>query len=110
MSVFVCVCVCLCVSRWLRCLHCSLTARRSWVLFPHGLSPGPFCVEFACSQGVSSTKNPHRKNIEQNTLRRSLTKTDVSPHLVPGRLKKKDCQLLLGSWRKDSPGWDKCRS
>ena len=24
------------VARWLRCLHCSLTARRSWVLFPHG--------------------------------------------------------------------------
>ena len=58
------------VVRWLRCLHCCLTARRSWVRSPHGallalggrsstdlqcsggLSPGPFCVEFACSPCV----------------------------------------------------------
>src|SRR4029434_1811514 len=55
---------------WLRCLHCRLTARRSWVRFLHGallalggrsspdlqcsggLSPGPFCVEFAFSPRV----------------------------------------------------------
>src|SRR4029434_306430 len=24
------------VARWLSCLHCRLTARRSWVRFPHG--------------------------------------------------------------------------
>src|SRR4029434_10598246 len=59
-----------CVARWLRCLHCRLTARRSWVRFLHGalltlggrsspdlqcsggLSPGPFCVKFACSPRV----------------------------------------------------------
>src|SRR4029434_6233492 len=53
------------VARWHRCLHCRLTTRRSLVRFPHGallalggrsspdlqcsggLSPGPFCVEFA---------------------------------------------------------------
>src|SRR4029434_1020797 len=58
------------VARWLRCLHCRLSARRSWVRFPHGallaqggrsspdlqcsggLSPGSFCVEFACSPRV----------------------------------------------------------
>ena len=46
------------------------------------------CMFSPCSQGVSSTKNPNRKNM-QNTLCRSLTKTDGSSHLVPGRLKKK---------------------
>src|SRR4029434_9425711 len=35
-TVCVRVCACTCVSRWLRCLHCRLTARRSWVSFPHG--------------------------------------------------------------------------
>src|SRR4029434_1215020 len=37
----------------------------------------------------------------------SLTKMDGSLDLVP-RLHK-GCPLLLGSWRKDSPGWEKCR-
>src|SRR4029434_5748350 len=66
------------VTRWLSCLHCSLTARRSWVRFPHGallalggrpspdlqcsggLSPGPFCVEFACSPRVHKGFPPLR--------------------------------------------------
>src|SRR4029434_4646593 len=75
------------VARWLRCLHClhcCLTARRSWVRFPHGalLALGGrsspectvlrwaisraflcgVCMFSPCSQGVSSTKNPNRKN------------------------------------------------
>src|SRR4029434_4084516 len=99
-----------CVARWLRCLHCRLTARRSWVRFPHGallalegrsssdlqcsggLSPGLFCVEFACSPHVhrgEPQQKTHAK--EQNTLRRSLTKTDSSPHLVTGRLTPAHC-------------------
>src|SRR4029434_10981703 len=60
----------------LHCLHCSLTARRSWVRIPHGsllaLGAGPECTVLKwaisraflcgvcmfspCSQGVSSTK------------------------------------------------------
>ena len=35
-----------------------------------GLSPGPFCVEFACSprvhKGFHYTKNPNRKNMQMN--------------------------------------------
>ena len=96
-------------------MHCRLTARRSWVRFPHGalLALGGrsspectvlrwaisraflcgVCMFSPCSQGVSSTKNPNRKNMqkEQNTLRPSLTTTDGSPHLVPGRLKAAHC-------------------
>src|SRR4029434_2484717 len=95
---------------WLRCLHCCLTARRSWVRFPHGpllvrgagppqhlsvqggyVSSGPFCVEFACSPRV-------HKN---STLSyQSLTKMDGSLHLGARRLK-----AALCSWRKDNPGW-----
>src|SRR4029434_1306998 len=67
------------LARWLsclHCLHCCLTARRSWVRFPHGallalggrsspectggLSPGPFCVEFACSPRVHKGFPPLR--------------------------------------------------
>src|SRR4029434_5790652 len=58
-----------------------------------GLSPGPFCVEFACSPSVH--KNPNSTLSYQ-----SLTKMDGSLHLVSGRLK-----AALGSWRKDNPGW-----
>src|SRR4029434_7340894 len=68
------------LARWLsclHCLHCSLTARRSWVRFPHGAllalggrsSPECTVLKWAisraflcgvcmfspCSQGVSST-------------------------------------------------------
>ena len=72
----------------IRCLHCSLTARRSWVRFPHGAllalggrsSPECTVLKWAisraflcgvcmfspCSQGVSSTKNPNSKNMQNN--------------------------------------------
>src|SRR4029434_7863770 len=74
------------VARWLsclHCLHCSLTVRRSWVRFPHwallalggrsspdlqcsgGLSPGPFCVEFACSPRVHKGFPPLRTSTEK---------------------------------------------
>src|SRR4029434_10692335 len=74
-----------------------------------GLSPRPFCVEFACSPRVHKGFPPLRTATEYALSCPSLTKMDGSLHLVPGRLKK-SCPLLLGSWRKDSPGWDKCRS
>ena len=110
------------MARWLRCLHCRLTARRSWIRIPHGallalggrsspdlqcsggLSPGAFlcgvCMFSPCSQGVSSTKNLDRKTCKKN--RTLLTKTDRS--LGPRALK--SCPLLLGYWRKDSLGWE----
>src|SRR4029434_3193958 len=76
------------VALWLSCLHCCLTARRSWVRFPHGallalgLSPGPFCVEFAslspCSQGVSFTKNPNRKTCKKNRTLLFVPETEGS--------------------------------
>src|SRR4029434_830369 len=85
---------------WFKSLHCRLTARRSWVRFPHGplLVRGAgwaryLCVEFACSPSVH--KNPNSTLSYQ-----SLTKMDGSLHLVSGRLK-----AALGSWRKDNPGW-----
>src|SRR4029434_2353436 len=79
------------LARWLsclHCLHCCLTARRSWVRFPHGalLALGGrsspecavlrgvisraflcgVCMFSPCSQGVSSTKNPNSKNMQNN--------------------------------------------
>src|SRR4029434_6091256 len=63
------------VARWLsclHCLHCCLTARRSWVGFPHGA--------LLALGGRSST--------ECTVLKWAISQ---------------------GSWRKDSPGWEKCR-
>src|SRR4029434_8673704 len=74
--------------------------------------PCPSDVEFACSprvhKGFPPLKTQQKKHAkEQNTLRRSLTKTDGSSHLVPGRLKKKLPTAPGGSLRKDGPGWEK---
>ena len=93
--------MCVSVARWLRCLHCRLTARRSWVRFPHGallalggrsspdlqcsggLSPGPFCVEFACSprvhKGFPPIRTPTGKTCKNRTFScPSVTETDGS--------------------------------
>src|SRR4029434_453723 len=59
------------------------------------------CMFSLCSLGVSSTKNPSRRT------ELSVPDQDGSLDLVPGR--HKGCPLLLGFWRKDSPGWEKCR-
>src|SRR4029434_7723643 len=69
---------------WLRSLHCRLTARRSWVRFPHGplllrgsgppqtfSAPGPFCVVFACSPCVHKGFPPLKKN---KTNRKNMQK------------------------------------
>ena len=103
------------MARWLRCLHCRLTARRSWVRFPHGAllalggrsSPECTVLKWAisraflcgvcmfspCSQGVSSTKNPNRKTCKKRTEHScpSLTETDGS--IGPRALR--SCPLLL---------------
>ena len=116
---------------WLRCLHCRLTARRSWVRFPHGalLALGGrsspectvlrwaisraflcgVCMFSPCSQGVSSTKNPNRKNMQNNrTHVHPWPKMDSSLHLVPGRYKLPTAPG--GSLRKDGPGWEKAEN
>src|SRR4029434_3593856 len=110
-------------ARWLRCLHClhcHLTARRSWVRFPHGacwlwgagppqsaqcsggLSPGPFCVEFACPP----LRTPTEKTCKI-TEHMSIPDQRWTVHFTwsPGAT---SWPLLLGgSLRKDSPGWEK---
>src|SRR4029434_549190 len=115
------------MARWLRCLHCHLTVRRSWVRFPHGVllalggrsSPDLQCsgglspsVEFACSprvhKGFPPLRTPTEKNMqkEQNTLLSDPDQYGRFTSLGPRALK--SCRLLLGgSWRKDSPGWEK---
>src|SRR4029434_1201886 len=65
-----------------------------------GLSPGPFCVEFACSPRVHKGFPPIRTPTEKTCKNRaiscpSVTETDGS---------------LGGSWRKDGPGWVNCRA
>ena len=106
------------LARWLSCLHCSLTARRSWVRFPHwallalggrsspdlqcsgGLSPGPFCVEFACSPRVHKGFPPHRTPTQKHANRkRSLScpvpDHDWTEHLAWSPCAVKGCPLLL---------------
>ena len=119
------------MARWLRCFHCRLTARRSWVQCPHGvllalggrsspdlqcsggLSPGPFCVEFACSPRVHKGFPPLRTPTEK-TCKRTEHSSSVPDQdrrlksLGPRALK--SCPLLLESWRKDSPGWEKAEA
>src|SRR4029434_3887128 len=76
------------VARWLsclHCLHCRLTARWSWGRFPHvalvalggrsGLSPRPFCVEFACSPRVHKGFPPSPNSFPFAHLSLSLSHT-----------------------------------
>src|SRR4029434_3537314 len=98
------------VTRWLRCLHCCLTARRSWVQFPHGvllalggrsppdlqrylprrsvLSPRPFCVEFACSPRVHKGFPPLR-TLTEKTCKKNRTLLSVPDR--DGRLQAAHC-------------------
>ena len=119
--VCVSVCVCVCVracARWLRCG----TVAQVLALPPHskkvlgsipawgavgtggrfspglqcsgGLSPGPFCVEFACSPRVHKGflhKEPQHKNMQKNR------RTDlgfVAPGFVAGAIKAAHCSWL----------------
>src|SRR4029434_7730394 len=103
--------------RWLRCLHCRLTARRSLVRFLHGallalggrsspdlqcsggLSPRAFCVEFACSprvhKGFPPIRTPTEKHAKKNSSLSCPSVTDGS--LGPRALR--SCPQLL-----DGPG------
>src|SRR4029434_5461811 len=121
----------------LHCLHCRLTARRSWVRFPHGallalggrsfpdlqcsggLSPWAFCVEFACSPRVHKEFPPLRTPTEKHAKRTEhiTPKMDSSLHLVPGCLQAAHCswgvleegQSRMGEkQRKNSPRTQAC--
>src|SRR4029434_10805984 len=75
-----------------------------------GLSPGPFCVEFACSprahKGFPPLRTPTEKTCKRTEHSWSIPDQDRRfTSLGPRALK--SCPLLLGSWRKDSPGWEK---
>src|SRR4029434_8665490 len=111
---------------WFRSLHCRLTARRSWVRFPHGpllalegwssrpsvLSPGPFCVEFACSprvhKGFPPLRTPKEKHAKEQHTFLSVCDRDGRFTWSPGAEKLPTAPG--GSWRKDGPGWVKCRA
>src|SRR4029434_4444564 len=117
-------------ARWLSCLHCRLTARRSWVRFPHGalLALGGrsspectvlrwvisraflcgVCMFSPCSQGVSSNKNPNTKNMQKQNILLSVRDRDGRFTWSPGAEKLPTAPG--GSWRKDGPGWVKCRA
>src|SRR4029434_3432644 len=78
-----------------------------------GLSPGPFCVEFACSprvhKGFPPLKTPTEKTCKI-TEHMSTTDQRWTVHCTwaPGAT---SCPLLLGgSLRKDSPGWEKAEN
>src|SRR4029434_1703401 len=117
-------------ARWLcclHCLHCHLIARRSWVRFPQGallalggrsspectvlrcaISPGRFCAEFAwcprVHKGFPPLKTPTEKTCKRTEHSSSVPDQDRR-FTSAGPRALKSCPLLLGSWRKDSPGW-----
>ena len=113
-----------------RCLHFRLTARRSWVRFPHGAllalggrsSPECTVLKWAisraflcgvcmfspCSQGVSSANNPNRKTCKKNRTILSVPDRDGRFTWSPGAEKLPTAPG--GSWRKDVPGWEKSRA
>src|SRR4029434_5322768 len=114
------------MARWLKCLHCHLTARRSWVRFPHRallalggrsspdlqcsgvLSPRPFCVEFACSPRVHKGFPPLRTPTEKHAKKEQNTPDrDGRFNWSPGAEKLPTDPG--GSWRRDDPGWVKGR-
>src|SRR4029434_3686362 len=61
-----------------------------------------------CSQGVSSTKNPNRKNMQNNRTILSVPDRDGRFTWSPGAEKLPTDPG--GSWRKDVPGWEKSRA
>src|SRR4029434_9021161 len=77
------------------------------------LSPGPFCVEFACSPRVHKGFPPLRTpTVKTWKITEHMSIPDQrwtsSLHLVPGRYKPPTAPG--GSLRKDSPGWEKAEN
>ena len=77
-----------------------------------GLSPGLFCVEFACSHRVHKGFPPLRTPTEKTckiTEHMSIPDQRCSSlHLVPGHYKLPTAPG--GSLRKDGPGWEKAEN
>src|SRR4029434_9123192 len=114
------------VARWLRCLHCRLTARRPgfdsrmgrcWLWGAgspqtfSGLSPRPFCVEFACSPRFHKGFPPLRTTTVKTcklTEFMSIHDQRWTVHFTwsPGAAKLPTAPG--GSLRKDGPGWEIC--
>src|SRR4029434_11193765 len=110
------------------CTACTAASRRSWVRFPHGalLALGGrsspectvlisraflcgVCMFSPCSQGVSSTKNPNRNNMQNNRIHvHPCPEMDTSLHCDLCRYKLPTAPG--GSLRKDSPGWEKAEN
>src|SRR4029434_2505110 len=66
------------------------------------------CMFFQCSQGVSSNKNPNRKNMQKQNILLYVRDRDGWFTWSPGAEKLPTAPG--GSWRKDGPGWVKCRA
>ena len=66
------------------------------------------CMFSPCSQGVSSNKNPNRKNMQKQNILLSVRDRDGRFTWSPGAEKLPTAPG--GSWRKDGPGWVKCRA
>src|SRR4029434_3582325 len=66
------------------------------------------CMFSPCSQGVSSNKKPNRKNMQKQNILLSVRDRDGRFTWSPGAEKLPTAPG--GSWRKDSPGWVKCRA
>src|SRR4029434_4546455 len=66
------------------------------------------CMFSPCSQGVSSNKNPNRKTCKKNRTILSVPDRDARFTWSPGAEKLPTAPG--GSWRKDSPGWEKAEN
>ena len=66
------------------------------------------CMFSPCSQGVSSANNPNRKTCKKNRTILSVPDRDGRFTWSPGAEKLPTAPG--GSWRKDGPGWVKCRA
>src|SRR4029434_1277706 len=66
------------------------------------------CMFSPCSQGVSSSKNPNRKNMQNNRTILSVPDRDGRFTWSPGAEKLPTAPG--GSWRKDVPRWETRRA
>ena len=66
------------------------------------------CMFSPCSQEVSSNKNPNRKNMQKQNILLSVRDRDGRITWSPGAEKLPTGPG--GSWRKDGPGWVKCKA
>ena len=77
-----------------------------------GLSPGPFCVEFACSprvhKGFPPLRTPTEKTCKKNRTLLSVPDRDGRFNWSPGAEKLPTAPG--GSWKRNDPGWVKGRS